>query len=171
MILKTPTKILAEAVVAIALGFVLSFIIVYRLPQGGSITAASMVPLLWFALRRGAKYGVVAGAIYGLGQFAQDPFAVHPVQVLLDYPIAFGALGLAGLLAGTPLAGVTVGVAGRFVSHFLSGIVFFAAYAPAGQAPWVYSAIYNGSYLVPELVMSVIVMYILVNRRIIELYR
>lgn len=169
--MKTPTKILAEAVVSIALAFVLSFIIVYRLPQGGSITAGSMVPLLWFALRRGAKYGVIAGAIYGVAQFVQDPFAVHPAQVLLDYPIAFGALGLAGFFRKIPMAGVVVGIAGRFVSHFLSGVIFFAEYAPVEQGPWLYSAIYNGSYLTVELIVSLIVMYVLVRRKIIELYK
>ena len=169
--MKIPTKILAEGIVAIALSFVLSFVIVYRMPQGGSITAASLVPMLWFALRRGAKYGILAGAVYGIAQFAQEPFVVHPVQVLLDYPIAFGALGLAGAFQKLPPLGVVVAIAGRFISHLLSGVIFFAQYAPEGQSPWLYSAIYNASYLLPELVVSLVVTYILVKRKIIELYK
>jgi len=81
---------------------------------------------------------------------------VHPVQFLLDYPVAFGALGLAGLFRGTPWLGVVVGGAGRFVAHFLSGVVFFAQYAPRGTSPWTYSAAYNGSYMLPEVVVSVV---------------
>ncbi len=113
----------------------------------------------------------MAGAVYGIAQFAQEPFVVHPLQVLLDYPIAFGALGLAGAFKKLPPLGVVVAIAGRFISHLLSGVIFFAQYAPEGQSPWLYSAIYNASYLLPELVVSLVVTYILVKRKIIELYK
>jgi len=147
---------LAELGIAVALVFVLSNIRVYRMPQGGSITAASMVPIFFVALRWGAGWGILAGVAAGIVNYIFDPFFVHPVQVLLDYPVAFGALGLAGLLPRWPWLGVTLGGAGRWLAHFISGVVFFAQYAPAGQSPWVYSAIYNASYMVPEIIISII---------------
>ncbi len=168
--MKNQTKIISEVVVSVALAYVLNLIVLLRLPQGGSVTAVSMVPILWIALRRGTKIGVLAGVIFGLVDMFPQPFVVHPVQFLLDYPLAFGALGLAGLLRGHPTVGVTVGIGGRFVCHFLSGIVFFAAYAPEGMNPVIYSAIYNGSYLIVELAFSIVVMYILAKRGIITMY-
>ena len=168
--MKNQTKIVSEIVVSVALAYVLNLIVILRLPQGGSVTAVSMVPILWIALRRGTKIGILAGVIFGLVDMFPQPFVVHPVQFLLDYPLAFGALGLAGLLRGHPTVGVVVGIGGRFVCHFLSGIVFFAAYAPEGMNPVIYSAIYNGSYLIVELAFSIVVMYILAKRGIITMY-
>ncbi|RLI37807.1 energy-coupled thiamine transporter ThiT [Candidatus Bathyarchaeota archaeon] len=164
------TRVLAEIVMVVALSVVLSFIKIYTLPQGGSITAGSMVPLIWISLRRGVKTGVFTCFVYSLVQFALEPYAYHPIQVLLDYPIAFGALGLAGLFGSYPLIGVGVGIGGRFISHFLSGFLFFAEYAPEGMNPIVYSAIYNGSYLVGEVIVSAIITYIIVKRNLYKIY-
>ncbi len=96
--IKSSTKIIAEIVTFVALATALSYIKLFSLPQGGSVTAASMVPILWLALRRGAKVGLFGAAVYGCVQLVIEPFIFHPVQVLLDYPIAFGMLGLAGAL-------------------------------------------------------------------------
>jgi thiamine transporter len=147
---------LAESGIAVALAAVLGMVKVYQLPQGGSITAGSMVPVLALSLRWGARTGIVAGVLLGLVNFALEPVFLHPVQFLLDYPVAFGALGLAGFFPNTPWLGVVVGGAGRFVSHFLSGVVFFAQYAPRGTSPALYSAVYNGSYMLPEVVVSAV---------------
>lgn len=154
----------------IALAGALQLIKVFSLPQGGSVTLGSMIPILLFALRRGPKAGLMAGAVYGIVSLYPTPFIYHPVQFLLDYPIAFGALGLAGFLQKQPLIGVALGIFGRFVAHLLSGVIFFASYAPEGVSPWVYSAIYNGSYLGIELVISVAVMFLLVKRRALQTY-
>ncbi len=154
----------------VALATVLSYIKILHLPQGGSITAGSMVPLLWFSLRRGSKIGVFACLIYGLVQLMLEPYVYHPVQVLLDYPLAFGVIGLAGLFKRRPIIGVVVGIAGRFVAHFLSGIIFFAEYAPPGIHPAIYSAIYNGSYLLGELVISAILTHLIIKRGLLEIY-
>jgi thiamine transporter len=109
--------------------------------------------------------------VYGLVDFALPPFyAYHPIQVLLDYPIAFGALGLAGLFRNYPLVGVGVGIGGRFMAHFTSGFIFFAEYAPAGMSPILYSAIYNGSYLLGEFIVSAIITYIIVKRNLHKVY-
>ena len=168
--MKIQTKIVAEVVVSVALAYALNMIVMFRMPQGGSVTAVSMVPLLWLALRRGVRVGVIGGIIFGIVDMFPQPFVVHPVQFLLDYPLAFGALGLAGFFQRHPIGGVFSGIAGRFACHFIAGVVFFGMYAPEGMNPIVYSAIYNGSYLIVELVFSVIVMYILVKRGIIKMY-
>jgi len=172
------TKILAEMVVAIALSTVLSFVKFSIWPQGGAVTAGSMVPMLWFSLRRGAKLGIISGIVYGMVQFFVEPYFFHPAQVLLDYPIAFGALGLAGLFQTHEVSGVAAGIGGRFLAHFVSGVVFFATYAPEiylglniGANAFTYSAIYNGTYLVPELVISSVLMVVLTKRKLIDLYK
>ncbi len=97
-------KVLAEMAIFTALATALSTIVVYILPQGGSITLASMVPIIWLALRRGPKVGIVTGVIYGLIQFIMLPYAIDPIQVLLDYPLAFGVLGFAGFFPTRPIA-------------------------------------------------------------------
>lgn len=150
-------RVLVESAVAIALAVVLHLITVWKMPQGGKVTAASMVPLLLIAIRWGPRAGIVTGILYGLVDYLLEPYFYHPVQFLLDYPLAFGLLGLAGFVPRWPLLGTAVGMAGRFVCHLLSGVVFFASYAPEGMNPWLYSAVYNGTYLGPELVISLIV--------------
>ena len=154
----------------VALATVLSYLKLFSLPQGGSVTAASMVPILWLALRRGPKVGLFAATVYGLVQFALGPYIYHPAQVLLDYPIAFGLLGLAGFFQKRPFIGVSLGIIGRFVAHFLSGIIFFSSYAPEGMHPAVYSAVYNGGYLLVELVISIYVIYLLRASKVLKIY-
>ena len=164
------TRALSEIVVVIALSTVLSYIKIYHLPQGGSVTAGSMVPLLWLSLRRGAKVGLLASIVYGIVQLSVEPYIYHPAQVLLDYPIAFGALGLAGFFTNYAILGIAIGIFGRFVSHLLSGVIFFAEYAPPGMNPIVYSAIYNGSYLIIEFAVSAVLAYIIIKRGLLTIY-
>mgnify|MGYP001066964716 CR=1 FL=1 len=171
----TDTKIFAEAIVFIALAnalYILSklYLPFLKLPQGGSVTLASMVPLLWFALRRGLRWGAEAGLVYGLVHMAIFGEIYYPTQVLLDYPLAFGALGLAGAFKKHPIVGVGVGIAGRFICHFVSGVIFFGQYAWEGWNVIAYSAAYNATYLVPEFIVSTIVIYILLKRNLLEIY-
>ena len=171
--IASDTKMLAEGTVIIALTVILKDVLppIYQLPQGGSVSVAGMVPLLWFALRRGLRPGLEAGTVYGLVHMAlPGSYIVDPIQALLDYPIAFAALGLAGMFRKYPLAGVGVGIFGRFLAHFASGVWFFSQYAPAGTHPVVYSAIYNGSFLFVEFIVSAILIYIVVKRRLLEIY-
>jgi thiamine transporter len=170
--MKTSTKILSEAAVLVALAGVLNFVKIYTLPQGGSITAGAMVPICWFALRRGLKWGVFAGIVFSFVVMLNpvDFYVVHPVQLLLDYPIAFGALGLAGAFRRHPLVGVGTAMFGRFVSHFVSGIVFFSMFTPPGMSPFLYSAVYNGSFLAGEFIVTTVVMFLLIKRRALDLY-
>jgi thiamine transporter len=168
-------KLLAEVAVMVALSGALYLVKVFTLPQGGSITLASMVPVLLLSLRRGPKIGVTAGVIFGLVALVEDVSSgfeviVFPTQVVLDYPLAFGVLGLAGFLRDSPLLGVVIGVAARFCSHFVSGILFFASFAPAGMSAYEYSAIYNGSFLLPEMVITTIIMFGLVRLKALRLY-
>ncbi|WGM89498.1 MAG: energy-coupled thiamine transporter ThiT [Candidatus Bathyarchaeum tardum] len=162
------TKVIAETVVFVALATVLSNIKIFSLPQGGSVTAASMVPILWLALRRGPKVGLFGALMYGLIQAVFDPFIVHPAQMLFDYPIAFGLLGIAGFFQKRPFIGVTLGIIGRFVAHYFSGIIFFAEFAEGN--PLVYSAVYNGGYLIVELVISIYIIYMLKRSKVLEIY-
>lgn len=164
------TKILAEIAIFVALATALSFIIIYTLPQGGSITAASMVPILWLAFRRGPVIGLTAGALYGIIQLIILPYAYHPFQVLIDYPFAFGLLGLAGLFKKWPLIGVIVGVTGRFAMHFIAGAIWFGPMFAPNINPYIYSAVYNGSYLLPEMAISVFVIYLLMKSKVLNIY-
>ncbi len=173
---KNP-RALAEIAIFTALATVLSTIIVYVMPQGGSITLASMVPIIWLALRRGPKVGAATGILYGFIQFAMLPYiapvtdpVVALIQVLLDYPIAFGVLGLAGYFQKYPVAGAAVGVSLRFVMSFLSGAFIWAGIYAVGLDPYIYSAVYNGSYMLPELIITVFVVFILQASKTLRAY-
>ena len=159
------TRVLTETALAVALAFVLGLIKVFQMPFGGSISL-EMVPLILLALRQGPFVGVVAGAAYGLLDLAVEPFIVHPVQVIFDYPLAFGALGLAGFFQPTirgAVLGTIVAVLARFACHFISGVVFFASYVPEGWNPYVYSAAYNLLYLLPSLAIALVVVGVLLR--------
>ncbi len=103
----------------------------------------------------------MAGIVFGLVQMALEGYIYYPLQIILDYPLAFACLGLAGLFKKQPLIGVVVALTGRFLSHFVSGVVFFAEYAPPEMGPYVYSAVYNGSYILGEMVISGIIIYLI----------
>jgi thiamine transporter len=168
---NSTSRVLAEIAIFVALATALSFIIIFQWPQGGSITLASMVPVIWLALRRGPKIGLIAGFAYGLVQLVVMPQIYFLPQVALDYPLAFGCLGLAGFFQKRwALAGVVVAITGRFIMHLISGALFFASFAPAGMNPWVYSAIYNGSYMIPELGISLFVIFLLQQSKALKIY-
>ena len=156
----------------IALSSVLFMVKLFQFPQGGEITLGSMVPIILLSLRRGVRVGAEYGVVLGFIVLILEPIVAYPAQVLLDYPLAYASLGLAGLLRGRgtagALEGVAIGIGGRFVCHFVSGAVFFASYAPVGESAYVYSALYNAAYLVPEMVISAIAITILANRGLIE---
>jgi thiamine transporter len=144
------------------------------MPQGGSVTIAGLVPLIWFALRRGAKWGIFAGFVYGLVHaLLPGSYIIHPVQGLLDYPLAYAALGLAGLFRKIrivgPIAGTALGILGRFTFSFLSGLLFFVE-NPFSTEGMIASAVYNGTYLIPEFVITVFVLYVLLGTRLLHIY-
>ena len=131
------------------MSFALSYIKLWDMPAGGSVTLVSLLPVMLYSVMFGAKKGVAVGFTYGVLQAVQDPWLIHPAQFLLDYPVAFSAAGLAGVLKNAkllPQIKFTLGalVAGtmRFICHVLSGALAFEAYAE-GQNPWIYSLGYN----------------------------
>ncbi|MGO5051227.1 energy-coupled thiamine transporter ThiT [Lachnospiraceae bacterium LCP25S3_G4] len=151
--LSTKTKKLVFSAMAIALALVTSYIKVFKMPMGGSITLFSMFFICLIGYWYGPKVGIATGMAYGLLQFIIDPYVLSIPQVLIDYPLAFGALGVSGFFAtkkhGLQI-GYIVGVLGRFIFAVLSGVIFFGMYAPKGMNPIVYAVLYNGAYLGAE---------------------
>ena len=158
---KTDVRALTSGALCMAMSFVLSYIKLWSMPLGGSVTLASMLPLLWYSNKFGVKNGLIAGAAYGLLQLIQKPEIYHWVQVLLDYPLAFMMLGLAGCVKNLQLGSI-IGVAGRWVCHILSGAIFFAEWVPEGWSnAWIYSAAYNGAYLLVDLIICLVLSFVL----------
>jgi thiamine transporter len=170
-------RTIVEAGMMLALATVLGqFIRIITLPYGGSVTAGSMIPLLLIGMMRGPSVGIAVGILYGIIDYSFGGWMVSVVQWLLDYPIAFGALGLAGVVWNPArkglvnsrwgqsllaVAAAVVGLGGRFISHFYAGIWFFGEFAPEGVPVWKYSLGYQASYLVPEIILSAIVLFFL----------
>lgn len=161
---KLTTKTLAFGGMCVALSFILSYIKLFEMPQGGSVTLVSMLPIILFAFVCGPVAGTIAGLAYGFLQFFQGAYAAHWISILLDYPLAFAWLGLAGIIPKIikPLEirfglGILIAVLGRFCMHVLSGAIFFGDYAPEGMNPWIYSAGYNAGYLSVELITTLII--------------
>ncbi len=152
-----------EIGVAAALSLLLAFFSFSPLPSGGQISV-DMLPILLLALLRGWLPALTAGLIYGSLHSLQEPITLHPIQVLLDYPLAYGALGMAGLpiLARWPHAGVAAGLLARFCCHVISGVLFIGLFLPASQigsvSPWKWSLTYNAGFmLLPALFMLLLV--------------
>ncbi len=157
------TKQLVFSAAAIAISIVCSMIKLFEMPMGGSVTLLSMLFVVLIAYWYGPYVGIMTAIAYGLVQFVMEPIFYTLPQMLLDYPLAFGALGLAGFFNKKKWGlqiGYLVGVAGRFVFSTLSGVIFFASYAPEGMNPWVYSIAYQGSYLLPEAIVTLILLSI-----------
>lgn len=154
------TRLLTEIAITIALASVFNFLRIWKLPQGGSVSL-EMVPILFLAMRRGAKAGITAGSVYGLISIIFDGVIYHPMSIFLDYLFAYGVLGIAGFFP-VNVKGIVCGsfaaTLGRFFFSLMSGVFLFASYAPEGQNPWVYSLIYNGSYLLPDLLIAILIL-------------
>lgn len=158
------TRSITFAAVCIAMSFALSYLKIVEMPQGGSITIASLLPLMIYSYMFGTKKGVFAGFIYGILQAFQDTYILHPAQFLLDYPLAFSAIGLAGMFANVKALkfpqvrfalGALVAACGRFLMHFLSGIFAFGYFANI-QPVWLYSLIYQAGYVLPDIAIAIV---------------
>jgi len=160
------TREIVFTALMIAATFVLEQLRIFTMPQGGSITLGGMVPLLLLAYLFGPAVGAAGGCLYGFLNLMQDPFIVHPVQVLFDYPLPYMCMGLAGLFPAHRAASTALAFAARFICHFISGIVFFASYAPEGMNPAVYSAVFNATYLIPDFILCCIILKLLPIRRL-----
>ncbi len=160
---KTGTRRLVFSAMAMALAFVTSFIKFLSLPMGGSITLFSMFFICLIGYWYGLRSGLMAAVAYGILQMVVDPYIISIPQMLCDYIFAFGALGLSGVFSRAKhglVKGYLLGIAGRFVFSFLSGLIFFGQFAPEGMNPAVYSAVYNGSYIFTEGVLTIIIVSI-----------
>lgn len=158
---KFSTRQLIFSAAAIALAFATSNIKLFRLPMGGSVTLFSMLFITLIGYWYGPAGGIMAGVAYGLLQLIIDPYIVSIPQMLIDYPFAFGALGLSGFFSGKKnglFTGYAAGVIGRFVFAVLSGVVFFGMYAPEDMSPFIYSVSYNGAYLGAEAAITLILL-------------
>ena len=152
---------MAFCAMAIALGTVLSNIKLFHFPTGGSITLLSMLviclPGYWFGL--GA--GIATGVAYGVLQLLIDPYVLYPMQLIVDYILAFGALGLSGLFSNAKfglLKGYITAVLGRYVFAVISGWIFFGAYAWEGWDPLPYSLAYNAIYIFAEAAVTLLIL-------------
>ncbi len=166
---KWTTRLLAEGALTAALSFLLSYIKVFSMPLGGSVTLCSMLPILLFAYAHGLTRGMLVGLGYGLLQLLQtQPKASEIFGTLLDYPIAFALLALSALARRLPdrygvYVGILIGGFGRLAASYLSGVVFYGIWAPYN--PLLYSFVYNISYIGPELALCLIVALIPTVRR------
>ena len=168
------TRILVECALMIALGTVLANIKIYELANGGSVTLFSMVPFILVSFRHGVKWGLFTGFVNSLlqmllGFYAPPAPGLLPLvgMILLDYVLAFTLLGLACVFAKpfkNRLLGVAVGTAIvcliRFLCSFLSGVLIWGN-LNEGLPEWVYSLTYNGSYMLPETILSVVAVVLL----------
>ena len=161
--MKIPLRILVEGALSIALAVVLSYFKLFSMPQGGSVSL-TLLPLLIFAFRNGWRYGIFVGAVTGLLRLMLGGYVVHPLQALLDYPVASGLVGIAGFFQREKWLGVVSACFANFAAAVLSGVVFFASYAPEGTNIWLYSILYNGSSALPETAILMALVYIIMPR-------
>ena len=159
-------RMLTEGALMVAAAQVLSFIKLWEMPWGGSVVLA-MVPMVLFAVRWGLGPGLLAGTVFGLLQFMMDGgFAIGWQSMIGDYLLAFGVIGLAGLVKGTPGAvftGTLLGGLARFLVHWVVGATVWASYMPESfvglsmNSPWFYSALYNVLYMGPNILITLAV--------------
>lgn len=164
---KFSTKQLVFCAMALALATVISVVIkLPSLPYGGSVTFFSMLIICLVGYWYGPTVGLITAVAYGVLQFITGPYFLHPIQVLLDYPLAFGALGLSGFFSNKKhglMYGYIAGVAGRFLFHEISGFIFYTEYvgdAHGNLLAMIASTTYNLSYLLPEMIATVILLAI-----------
>ena len=174
---KWDAATIARAALCVALAYILNMITLFRMPMGGSVTPAAMLPLILFAVAYGPLEGLLVGCVFGLLELLINPYVIHPVQLLVDYPMAYAALALA--FAGwklpvpqrlrLPLA-VLFGYLGRYIMAVLSGVVFFAEYA-GEEGALIYSLVYNISYLGVEAFICMVIAFIPGMHRLPEIMR
>ncbi len=159
------TKKLVLASIFIAIASVLSMITLFKMPYGGSVTPFSMLFIVLVGFYCG-KIGIIAGLVYGFIQAILGPYFYTPVQVILDYGFAFMGLGVGAFIFTNDEDDFQLhkqyvaGVLCRFLFCVISGVVFFAQYAPEGKNAVVYSVTYNGLYLLTECIITLVVLCI-----------
>ena len=147
------TRQLIFSAMAMALAMVTSMIKLFDAPMGGSVTLCSMLFITLIGYWYGPRVGILTGVAYGILQLVIDPYILSLPQMFVDYPLAFGALGMSGFFSNSKdglQKGYLLGIFGRWIFAFLSGYIFFAYYAWDGWNPAAYSAVYNLSYIAIE---------------------
>ena len=163
---KLTTRQLVFCAVAMALAFVTSYLKIFTLPWGGSVTLCSMLFIVLVANWYGVGTGITVGLAYGILQFIQEPYVLSFFQVCCDYILAFAALGIAGFFAKQNhglLKGYIAAVIARGAFHALGGYLYWMSYMPENfpkSLTAVYPIVYNYSYLVAEAIITVIVISI-----------
>lgn len=163
---KLTTRKIVFCAAALALALVIATVIkLPSLPAGGSITLFSMLVICLTGYWYGPAAGLITAFAYGILQFITGPYIVHPLQVLLDYPLAFGALGLSGFFWKSKnglIKGYLAGVLGRLIVHNISGYIFYTEYVshnPAANLAAVWgSTLYNMSYILPEMILTLVLL-------------
>ena len=165
-------KKLVFCAMGVALSMVTSYIKLWDMPMGGSITLISMFFVSLIGYWYGLRWGVMTAVAYGVLQLILDPYVISLPQLVLDYILAFGALGLSGFFKGRKnglYTGYIISVLGRFIFTFLSGVIFFGMYAADyGMSATVYSILYNGGYIFPEMILTLVVISLKPVRNVLE---
>lgn len=174
------TKKITVCAMMAAVAFVLAWlssVLPFRWAQGGSVTLASMVPIIVASLTAEWRWGLLTAVVYSLLQMLLGGIPAPPVQnfggyvlvIMLDYIMAFGVLGLADVFAKMlknkscgMILGAFIVCLLRFSCHLLSGVVIWGVYAPEGQSIWLYSLVYNGGYMLPETIITTVVTTLLI---------
>ncbi|MBQ1978061.1 MAG: energy-coupled thiamine transporter ThiT [Ruminococcus sp.] len=168
---------ISETAVMLALSTVLSMVVLFHMPMGGSVTPFSMLPVMVIAYRYGFKWGLLTGAVYGVLQMflgmSNLSYATNWVAavciILFDYVVAYMAVAFAGLfrkLKNQAIGfsiGVVIACVLRFICHFITGVTVWADYSDGVWPVVSYSLIYNGSYLLPELGVTIVVGAVLMS--------
>ena len=163
---KMGTRQLVFCAMAMALAFITSYLKLFNMPWGGSVTLCSMLFIVLVANWYGPKTGVLVGLAYGILQFIQEPYVLSFFQVCCDYILAFAALGVAGFFAKSNhglLKGYIAAVIARGAFHALGGYLYWMDYMPDNfpkALTSVYPIVYNYSYLVAEGIITVIIISI-----------
>ncbi len=167
-------RTLAECAILVALGTILSLFKIWEMPLGGAVTPLSMLPVCLIGFMHGPKWSFGSAFVYSLFQlFTGSVFAwgltpfVLVICILFDYIVAFTVLGVTGLFRGRSNRGIIIGTALamllRFACHLITGVTIWASSAPEGWNPWVYSIAYNGAYMLPELIFTMIGLIAILN--------
>ena len=156
-------SIMVKTAILIAIAYVLNQITLFRMPQGGSVTPFSMLFVVLVGYLFGVKQGVIAGVVFGLLDLLINPYVIHPVQLLLDYPLAFGALGIGALLRNKKnglIKSYLVGIMCRFIVSSISGIIFFMDVTNGVLAGLIVALSYNFTYIAAEGFATMLVLFI-----------
>ena len=168
------TRNITTSALLIALAYVLSFVELFRMPQGGAVTLFSMLPIVLLGYVLGTRWGILGGAVLGLLNLLMGGYVIHPVQLFLDYILAFAAMGLSGLVRNKKnglTLGYLVGIMSRYACAVLSGVVFFGEYAPENFNALTWSLWYNITYIAVEGIMTMILINIPAVQKLIYRFR